>query len=618
VILRAALVGLGLGLLLFVARFVLQGHLAPQVDQECHIGGIALELLAHGLRYPAIVYSANDYDNASLVSGALVALGFAALGPSVLVLKLATHAFVTVAALASLSLLCACLDELGVTERGRRALAVAALLVSLALAPRIVTMSSMYGVGNHAEGAAIGLGLVALFVARARRLAASQSPAALGAVLLWAAVGLGVYVNKGVAVVLPVLVAVEVVGSRARPRRLLAAVGGLALGLLPELWANVGRAGQGWAMIAGKAESGSRHFPEGLASSLASSVDHPELLLVWGLALAAGIAWAARRRGTALASVVGVSLTHLCAMAFMAQGGPDAYVLYGHAPIVILTSLLVAEAARHRLPGAGARGTLALGALSLAGLIFAHRPAALRFDGEALRAMAHDRDGAACGWRFAEGFGRAHDHGLVPPGRTREEHVLAGCRSLSDDALRISCVGGIARELQWRRRGRVPGAPPPTLDARERAEYAFWYGTNRTGDASGCRDFDEPALRAICENAVRLDCLVFGDLYTRVLSGHRSGRPACELAEPPARGYWSSARAHLLERADGPAPELSAEEGDADLRGCAAIFGECYGERAMLPGASPHQSVYTSGAVVWPTAITSASSPSTTTSGTIQ
>src|SRR4051794_34442480 len=59
--------------LLFLSRFLLRAHLLPEMDQECHIGGIAADVLAHGVRFPLLVYAPNEYDNGSFFSGLLTA-----------------------------------------------------------------------------------------------------------------------------------------------------------------------------------------------------------------------------------------------------------------------------------------------------------------------------------------------------------------------------------------------------------------------------------------------------------------------------------------------------------------------------------------------------------------
>lgn len=562
-----------LGGLLFVTRFVLQGELVPRVDQECHIGGIAVDLLAHGVRFPLMAYAPNEYDNGSFVSGVLTAGAFALLGRSVLALKLVTHAIVTLGAYASLSLLRSALDELGASVHARRS-AIAALVIGLALAPRVVTMMSTYAVGNHAEGAAICAILLACFAARAHVRSGPRTAA------LWMAVGLAVYVNKGALLVLPVLAGAELALSRREPRRLAAAAAGLVAGSLPELWVIAQRHGRGWSVIAEKAGRGSEGFPDGVLGSIVGSADgRAGVLAIWAIALTGG-AWLARRRGGLVTrAVLALSVVHLAAMCAMAQGGPDAYALYGHPPIVVLSAVIVAFAADRAAALGGARAGTAAGAALVTAVLLASAPTPASPSLRAIEEMGHDRAGAACSWRFAEGFGREHLHGLAPAGRTREQHEIARCHELSEPAQVESCVGGISREIHWRHQQRVAPEPPAGLTDVERREYAFWYGTHRRGDDRECADFADPALRATCSGAVQLDCLVFGDLYMRLATGRQSGRPRCALPEPPSEGYWSSMRESFLARPEEPGLVVADAEGDGDLRGCAPTFSLCYPER---------------------------------------
>src|SRR5262249_13267488 len=142
----------GFAILLFVARFVARGHLIPLTDQECYIGGIAVDVSAHGVRFPLLVYAPNEYDNGSFFSGLLAAVAFGLLGRSVLALKLVPHLIAAAGAVATLSLLRRCLEEMGLTARRERYAATMTLLATLALAPTVVTALSTYAVGNHAEG----------------------------------------------------------------------------------------------------------------------------------------------------------------------------------------------------------------------------------------------------------------------------------------------------------------------------------------------------------------------------------------------------------------------------------------------------------------------------------
>ncbi len=254
----------GFAILLFVTRFMLRGHLIPLMDQECHIGGIAIDVLAHGVRFPLLAYAPNEYDNGSFFSGLLAALSFALLGRSVLALKLVTHVISAAGAVAALWLLRGCLDELGVTSRRARWAATAALVIGIALAPRIVTLCSMYAVGNHAEGSAIDIILLALFSRLVRTRSAARTAA------FWALVGFALYLNKGTVLVIPVLGSAEIALSwRARPR-LLAALAGFLLGVMPGAPGDRAAARSRLGDHGSKAERNSRAFPHAFLEDLAT------------------------------------------------------------------------------------------------------------------------------------------------------------------------------------------------------------------------------------------------------------------------------------------------------------------------------------------------------------
>jgi hypothetical protein len=584
----------GFAVLLFIARFVARGHLVPQLDQECHIGGIAIDVLAHGIRFPLLVYAPNEYDNGSFFSGLLAAASFALLGRNVLALKLVTLLIAAAGAVATLWLLRGCLDELGLTSRRVRWTATSALVIAIALAPVVVTMLSMYAVGNHTEGSAIDTILLALFSRR------RQERTAAGTAAFWALVAGAVYVNKGTFLVIPVLLAAEVILARRAPGHIAAAVGGFIVGATPELIVVAQRHGMGWLTIASKAEHNSQAFPRAFIDSLLTVGEHrPELLAAWALALVAGTAWfvqaAVRRRAghsafrvnrnaspagvpppVTLGIVAGVSWLHLAELSLMAKSGLDQYVIYGYPTIVVLFAVLVAMICAH---AAGVWGETAANAIAVAALaitVALYRPDAITWGFGKVAALWGNHAGAACSWRFAEGFERAQQYGLAPPGQTREQYAIERCRSLSGDAQVLDCIGGIARELNWRQNGRVAGEPPAGLSAPERRAYAYLYGTHRKGDSSACRDFESPDLVADCSAAVQLECLVFADIYTRMASAHGLGRPRCTVPEPPMDGYWAAMRRELLARSAGTGPSLAGARGDDDLQACQAVFDACY------------------------------------------
>lgn len=573
-----------LAVLLFVARFVWRGGLAPQSDQECHIGGIALDVLAHGVRFPLLVYAPNEYDNGSFVSGLLSAGSFAALGQRLLAIKLVTHLVVAAGAVATLALLRACLTEAGIAARRPRGVAVLVLLVALAMAPLEVTALSMYGVGNHAEGSAIDMLLLALFASRWHVRSAWRTAAC------WALVGGALYLNKGTLLVAPLLAVAELARAWRAPHRLLAAAAGALLGAAPELLVIAQRHGMGWATMAAKAERTAPAFPRLFVDDLLTLGEHRWTLLgAWAAALLAGVvllarSWRRARAATddgagrpplALALVVGVSLLHLAALAVMAQGGLDAYAIYGYPTVAVLLALALAAGDARVTAAWGERAGTVAGVAAVGVALALYWPRTVDADGAALAALWHNRAGAACSWRFAEGFGREWQYGLAPPGSDRETHVIARCRSLSTPDQRLDCIGGMARELHWRQGGRVAGEPPAGLGDAERRAYAFHYGTHRKGDAAACGDLASPELAALCATATRLECLVFADQLQRIDGGPGLGRPRCALPEPPFDGFWAQRRRELMARPDGVGPRQAAGS-EGELGACGAVFAECY------------------------------------------
>ncbi len=580
----------GFAILLFLTRFMMRSHLIPLMDQECHIGGIAIDVLAHGVRFPLLAYAPNEYDNGSFFSGLLASLSFALLGRNVLSLKLVTHLISAAGAVAALWLLRGCLDELGVRNRRARWAATAALVIGIASAPRIVTLSSMYAVGNHAEGSAIDVILLAFFARLVRR----RSPALTAA--FWALVGFALYLNKGTALVIPVLALAEIALSwRVRPR-LLAALGGFLVGVLPELLVIAQRRGLGWSVMSSKPSV--HGFPHAFIDDLVTLGEHRiELLALWAASIIVGGALLApligrRHRSTAaprgplppsteasrltLAMMVGFTCLHLAALTVMAQGGVDSYSIYSYPTIVVLSALLVAGMCVRVEARWGRRHAMLAAVTATALTALLYRPDALAWRPAAVSALWHNTDAAACSWRFAEGFEREHQYGLAPAGTTREQHAIERCRSLSEQDQILDCVGGIARELNWRQDGTVQGEPPAGLGAVERRAYAFHWGTHRLGDLEPCSSFRSPELVADCAAAVQLECLVFTDVLTRLAFAHGVAQPQCALREPPMNGYWAAMRRGFLARPAGKASDLPPASAGTDLGACEPVLRACY------------------------------------------
>ena len=578
----------GFTALLFVTRFIARGHLVPESDQECHIGGIAADVLAHGIRFPLLVYAPNEYDNGSFFSGLLASGSFSLLGQNLLALKLVTLMITAAGAVATLSLLRSCLEELGLTSRRVRWTATAALLIAIACAPRLVTLVSMYAVGNHAEGAAIDTILLALFARR------QHTRSAIRIATFWALVGFALYVNKGTALVIPVLGAAEIALAWRSPRRLGAAFGGFVLGVMPEILVIAQRRGMGCMTMASKAERTAHDFPRAFIDSILFLGEYRiELLGTWALAIFVGVALLVRsgmrlrhpgEAGTTtggpssftLALVLGVTGLHLGALAVMANGGMDAYAIYAYPTLAVLFALLVACVREHAAARWGESTGAKVGAALIALTLVIHRPDAVTWGFDKVSALWRNRAGAACYWRFAEGFEREQAYGLASPGQTREQHAIERCRSFSGQDAILDCIGGIARELNWRQGGKITGDVPAELSAIERRAYAYHYGTHRKGNTAPCSDFESSDLAADCLAATQLECLAFGDTLTRIVSGRSLGRPRCTVPEPPMDGYWAAMRMDLLSRTTGSGPDYTSTGGDFDLKDCKHVFDACY------------------------------------------
>ena len=153
--------------------------------------------------------------------------------------------------------------------------------------------------------------------------------------------------------------------------------------------------------------------------------------------------------------------------------------------------------------------------------------------------------------------------------------MIDRCRSLSEGPQILDCIGGVARDLQYGS-GRIDREPPSGLSDAERSAYAFYYGVRRNGRLTPCDDFLEPSLRRECRTAVQLDCFIRLDTATRFASGHRLGRPHCDVPEPPMDGYYAEMRSDLLARPTGRAPEFPWELGKEALEACKTVVDSCY------------------------------------------
>jgi hypothetical protein len=258
-----------------------------------------------------------------------------------------------------------------------------------------------------------------------------------------------------------------------------------------------------------------------------------------------------------------------------------------HPPLVVLTAVLAAwlcaAASNHSRVGGWA------GAMVVGLMLVVHRTDTLTPGFEQVSALWSKRGGAACSWRLGETFLRRKgpdaaqsDSPDTPAPLHRdgqlvadEQDAIALCRSLSETAQVLDCIGGLAHELQFRSE-RVYGEPPSGLNGIERNAYAFYYGIHRDGRMAPCDDFREAALRRDCRTAVQLDCFTWLDIAARFAPGHRLGRPQCEIPAVPMDGYWAEVRSDLLSRPPGRGPEFPREFPKEGLEACSTVVDSCY------------------------------------------
>ncbi len=585
----------GFAALLFVVRFLLRGHLVPEIDEECALGGVAVDLLAYGVRFPLAVYAPNNYENGFFYSGLVTAASFSVLGRNVLALKLPTHLIVSMGAVATLWLLRSCLDELRVSARQARVTAIAVLIIATAFSPRAIAFYSTAaaGIGSHPEGSAIDMVLLAVF---ARRRAGWSTKSTVG---FWTAVGFALHVNKATLILVLVLAISELNRARSSPRLLVAACFGFLLGSAPALMTRSGTAAAlGWENVASKVMEHARNFPSAFISTALTLGEYrPELLTTWALAitLAVALLYLIRRQSSvqdggshpsALRLTVGFLSLHLAALTVMAQGGVDYYAMHAYPPLVVATALLAGWACSAASKMTGVRRGRWVGAMLVAWMMLAHRAETLRPGFTRSSELWRNRGGAACSWRFAEAFlrlpGGGVDKSAVAPAISeeslpaRERRAIVLCRSLSEQPQILDCIGGIARDFQYGG-GRIHGEPPASLSDVERRAFAFYYGVRRFGRMGQCDDFLDSALRKDCRTAVQLDCFNLADAATRYVSGDALGRPHCEISRPPMDGYYAEMRLDLLARPTGSSPRYGREFTEQSSMGaCMTLVDACY------------------------------------------
>ncbi len=580
---------------LFIARYMARGHLALCIEEECSGGGVAVEVLAHGVRYPLSVYAQNTYDNGSFVSGLVTAALFSVFGRRALTFKLEPLIVSAAAAVAILALVALCLRELQITDRRARRAGFAAAVIGIVIAPRYATIFSMIGIGpgSHIEGAAVETIVLALFAWRVHRRSVAETAA------LWVVIGALFWLNRGMIFILPVLAAMQLVVSRRRLAAAIAMLVGFAVGVTPDWIAMAAGHDSGWHDLIWKFQQRLQMMPRPFVESMVLFGDgRIELLGSWALALAAATALCVRYwrssagadgtggatcegtgcagRPVILTLLVGVTWYSLAVLLVVAVGGVDPYALHLLAPITVLVASVVGWLCAWVTARWGERSGVVAAFATMAAMLCAYRPDALSWEVQPVQALWHDETGAVCSYRFGEGFMRRRDE--YWQGRWTAEGVqdaIAGCRSLSEREQVLDCIGGTTYLWLRVRELETVGMLPAGLDDDEARAFAYYFGIRNNTECDG---FGDRTLQDACKAAARLACLVQADRAMRIASGRYLGRPHCDIQEPPMQAFWAARRVELLNRPAGSPADVAmfADEKSGTESTCLAAYRDCY------------------------------------------
>jgi len=528
---RKALVAFLLFVALAVLRLVVQGTVSSTVTtEECHTGGMAQEILAHGFALPFGAYTPEVYENGIVLQGFAAAAFFASIGPSVLTLRVLALLVSWIGLLLTWSLAKRTGNTLGMdAERAQWSLLAVCLLMT-GLAPGLLGWHSTYALGGHNEGKVLTLALLWLFALRI------ESPTAARRASLWLCLGLFAFAHKGtlmVAAIAGIHELVAVTRRNTRPRQLLIEAAAFGIGAIPLVLRSSGSQMRDWQFVASKFQMPLSQIPRHAWNLLCMTYDNNLLLLAivaltLGWVLRAG--WQ-RRAALPIALVSYVLLNWLVA----APTRSPSYRLYSY-PVAIA---LVSVALTHALGWVAQRGKLPawsqplLAALVTLVILMPRSEWRPRTIAE----LANNHEMAVCTWRFGRGF--------LSHWNFDDSVALQKCRTLEGDAA-LGCIAGLSRELAQMNQPRLP---PDSLNAKEVSAWAF--GLGLTGGhplGTRCSFLPDTAERATCEGAFRLDCLAGLDPPLRILHQTALPRPRCDLRNPPYGGFYRGLREDLLQR----------------------------------------------------------------------
>lgn len=550
-------------LALALARMVLRGQLLVLTNEECHTGGVALEVLRHGLRFPLGAYTPEFYENGIVIQGLLAVPFVAAFGPTLLALKLLSLCVSTAQALLGLSLVRAVARELDPEAKTSSAVAQVAWLALFALGPPMFTYKAMDALGDENEAVTLSLAILLGYLRALGRRDAWRAALFFGA-------GLAAFWQKGT------LLATAVVGLHAIARAVKgrdprAALGrdaiAFATGMVPAVVAAQRTGLRDVGTVAEKFSFGAELLQR-MLGGLAQFILIPPLALAVLAAWVAWGRWLKRLRGldsavTLLASYV---FAHLALMPFLLGEGHVDYFQYGYplwiVPVAVGVTRAGAAAARRRHVsprwGAAAAGALAaLIAFPIVDVRLARDWARLRQPGL-----------GACAWRFGRAFLHANDD--------RRDEAARWCRRL-DGRDALDCVSGLGFEA-----GREPDRMRATLPfdgtSEERLAFAFGAGrmaASRREGIAACAAFTDAPERDACERGFAWDCVLFTDLFVSLLTQRRMPRVACEIPDPGVGPFEQAAVEQWRRRPTGRGPDLASQRGYADWA-CRPVIDRCF------------------------------------------
>lgn len=558
---------------LFVSRFFLLTSAAFVTPEECHTGGIAAEVLKHGLRFPLWAYTPENYENGIVIGGLLATPLYGLFGEDVFALKLFAFVISATGMLAGLALLRRLLAATGLESRHARFAAFVGYVMLLVAGPASFVHKSLDAIGDHNEGSALSLLLLVLTARRHER----RTVRAL--VVLWLAAGFAVVWEKGTAVVVGLALLAEVHRAwrgRQAWSRLPVAIALFLVGYSPALLL-VHRPLNAWAVVAQKFTGSGGFAPVGTLVDLFWLYgDRSAFWMGLFLVSLVGLFVAAfrERPRTGIAGVLALyTATHVVFLSATDPTEPPLdYCHYVFPMLAMGAAVLLAQAAEAASTSRWrtARIVFPLASVSLGGFLLLTSPTWSPDAGFPAR-LLNDHGRATCYWRFGRAFYHATDQ--LP-------EAVDMCRRLGDDHS-LECISGLPFATDAR-------PEQGTLKPREQRAFAFGWGSAASRDQhrAGCSAFAGADAR-VCRAGHHWDCVVYANLLSVLLEGRRLGRPHCSMA-PPWQGF-ATATEGWIDEAPSPGNQNQEEasayrEVQASMSECDAVLDECYDDVA---GTSP-------------------------------